>query len=130
MQRAERVVWSPAAEQDLRDIWAYYARVASPETADNLLREIDRAGEGVVKNPLVSRERNELIAGLHSVVVRPHVIFFRVRNANVEIVRVLHGRRDLPAFFKGSAIVGSTGVRDRHRNGRDDEAARRAAFTR
>lgn len=97
--RLPRVVWSPEADRDLLDIWAYYARVESPEVADNLLREIDRAGEAIGENPLLSRQRDELIAGLRSVVVRPHVIFFRIKNGAVEVVRVLHGRRDFPAIF-------------------------------
>jgi len=99
MPKAKRVVWSPAAERDLLDIWTYYARVASLEIADNLLREIDRVGEAIAKNPLLSRDRTELMAGLRSVVVRPHVMFFVVRNNAIEIARVLHGRRDLPAMF-------------------------------
>ena len=97
--RRPRVVWSPAADRDLLDIWAYYARVASPETADNLLREIDRVGEGIRENPLLSRQRDELLPGLRSVAARPHVIFFRIRGGALEVVRVLHGRRDFPAIF-------------------------------
>ena len=97
--RRRRVVWSPEADRDLLDIWAYYARVASPEIADNLLREIDRVGEGIGENPLLSRQRDELLPGLRSVIVRPHVIFFRIRDSVVEVIRVLHGRRDFPAIF-------------------------------
>ena len=97
--RRRRVAWSPEADSDLLDIWAYYARVASPEIADNLLREIDRVGEGIGENPLLSRPRDELVPGLRSVIVRPHVIFFRIKNGAVEVVRVLHGRRDFPALF-------------------------------
>ena len=97
--RRRRVVWSPEADSDLLDIWAYYARVASPEIADNLLREIDRVGEGTGENPLLSRQRDELLPGLRSVIVRPHVIFFRIKDSAVEVVRVLHRRRDFPALF-------------------------------
>ena len=97
--RRRRVVWSSEADSDLMDIWAYYARVASPEIADNLLREIDRVGQGIRENPLLSRQRDELLPGLRSVIVRPHVIFFRIRNGVVEVIRVLYGRRDFPAIF-------------------------------
>jgi toxin ParE1/3/4 len=37
--------------------------------------------------------------GLRSVAVEPHVIFYRVTRSAVEIVRVLHGRRDVEAVF-------------------------------
>ena len=99
MGATKRVIWSPAAEQDLLDIWAYYARVGSPTVADNLLRDIQRAGEAVAEHPLLSRDRRELLRDLRSVVVHPHVIFFRVRDDDMEIARVLHGRRDFPAIF-------------------------------
>src|SRR4051794_41387386 len=98
MAAAKRVIWSPAAEQDLLDIWAYYARVGSPSVADNLLRDIQRASETFAEHPLLSRDRSELLPGLRSVVVHPHVIFFRVHDDAVEVARVLHGRRDLPAI--------------------------------
>jgi toxin ParE1/3/4 len=99
MRSGKRIVWSPAAEQDLLDTWSYYARVGSPEIADNLLREIDRGADAVGQNPLLSRDRTELMAGLRSVIVRPHVIFFRIGDDAVEIARVLHGRRDFPTIF-------------------------------
>jgi toxin ParE1/3/4 len=97
--RRRRVIWSPEADKDLLDIWAYYARVASPEIADNLLREIDRIGDGIGENPLLSRQRDDLLPGLRSFIVRPHVIFFRIGDGAVEVVRVLHGRRDFPTIF-------------------------------
>jgi toxin ParE1/3/4 len=97
--RRRRVIWSPEADKDMLDIWAYYARVASPEIADNLLREIDRIGDGIGENPLLSRQRDDLLPGLRSFIVRPHVIFFRIGDGAVEVVRVLHGRRDFPTIF-------------------------------
>jgi plasmid stabilization system protein ParE len=75
MARARRVVWAPRAKQDLVDIWRYYARVASPEIADNILREIERVADPICRNPLARRLRKELGPGLRSVLVSPHTIF-------------------------------------------------------
>jgi len=36
-------LWSPAAQQDLTDIWSYFAKLASPEIADALLMELNAA---------------------------------------------------------------------------------------
>jgi len=36
---------------------------------------------------------------LRSVLVLPYVIFYRVMDSSVDIVRVVHGRRDLDAIF-------------------------------
>jgi toxin ParE1/3/4 len=99
MARARRVVWAPRAKQDLVDIWRYYARVASPEIADNILREIERVADAIGRNPLARRLRKELGLGLRSALVSPHTIFYRTLGAEVQIVRVLHERRDFPAVL-------------------------------
>lgn len=80
-------------------MWRYYARVASPDIADNILRGIERASEAIARNPLGRRSRDDLLAGLRSAVVSPHTMFFRVGDVDVEIVRVLHERRDIAETF-------------------------------
>ncbi len=58
-----RVVWAPRAKRDLLDVWRYYARVASPEIADKLLRDINQAGERMGDRPLSHRARDEIMRG-------------------------------------------------------------------
>jgi toxin ParE1/3/4 len=99
MPEAKRVVWAPVAKGDLGDIWRYYARVGSPEVADKLVSEIDRAGERLGRRYRLGRKRDELMHGLQSVIIHPHTIFYRVSDASVEIVRVLYERRDFPGIF-------------------------------
>ncbi|MFL5051392.1 MAG: type II toxin-antitoxin system RelE/ParE family toxin [Xanthobacteraceae bacterium] len=98
--RRRRVVWAPKAKQDLREVWLYYARVASPEIADKLVREIDGAGERLEQDALMWRARDEILPGLRSVVIHPYVVFYRLTDTNVEIARVLHGRRNFAAIFR------------------------------
>jgi plasmid stabilization system protein ParE len=50
-----RVVWAPKSKRDLRDVWRYYERVASPEIADKLLREINHAGQRLADEALMWR---------------------------------------------------------------------------
>ena len=97
-----RLVWSPGAENDLRDIWRYFVRVASREVADRLLREIRSAAEKARQHPLAWRARDEIMLGLRSILVHPYVVFYRVKEDAVEIVRVLHQRRNLPDMFSKS----------------------------
>ena len=94
-----RLVWSPGAENDLRDIWRYFVRVASREVADRLLREIRSATEKARQRPLAWRARDEIMPGLCSILVHPYIVFYRVKEDAVEIVRVLHQRRNLPDIF-------------------------------
>ncbi len=48
-------------------------------------------------NPFMGRARDELRAGYRSVVVGDYLLFYRVTDAEVIVVRFLHGSRDLPA---------------------------------
>jgi toxin ParE1/3/4 len=100
-KKRRRVVWAPRAKRDLRDVWRYYERVASPEIADTLLREINKAGERLAEQALMWRARDEVLPGLRSVLVHPYTIFYRVDDGVVEIVRVLHERRNFAAVFSG-----------------------------
>jgi plasmid stabilization system protein ParE len=43
------------------------------------------------------------MAGLRQVLVNPYIVFYRVTDRGVEIMHVLHGRRDLVSFFKGES---------------------------
>jgi toxin ParE1/3/4 len=97
--RKRIVIWSLEAEQDLFDIWAYLAAEASARTAEKYLRDIDRACQRIRIRPLSGRSRNEVMPGLRSVLVPPYVVFYRVTDFTVGIVRVVHGRRDLDALF-------------------------------
>ena len=49
-------IWSPEAEQDLIDIWGYWANHASDAVADKQLREIELE-ENENRKPLTQGER-------------------------------------------------------------------------
>jgi toxin ParE1/3/4 len=97
--KRRRVIWAPRAKRDLTDIWGYYARVASVDVANKLLREIDATARRLSDDALRWRARDEIMRGLRSALVHPYVIFYRVNNEAVEIARVLRGRRNFAAIF-------------------------------
>ncbi|MGV1013625.1 MAG: type II toxin-antitoxin system RelE/ParE family toxin [Methyloceanibacter sp.] len=96
----KKLVWAPKAKQDLRNIWDYFARVASAEIADKILHEIDQSASRLSSRPYLGRPRDEVMPGLRGVLVQPHTVFYRITNSNVEIVRVLHERRDFAAALR------------------------------
>lgn len=96
-------LWSPAAKQDLIDIWVYFAELASLEIADGLVTEITLATALIAENPHGWRERPELMRGIHGVPVHPYMIFYRVVDNLPEIVRVLHERRDSSQILSEAA---------------------------
>jgi toxin ParE1/3/4 len=97
------LIWSPAAEQDLLDIWRYFARVASPEIADALLHEIESAADRLRENPLLGRQRLDiapsLVGDLRAVRADPYSIFYRPPGTAIQIIRVLHERQDIPTIL-------------------------------
>jgi toxin ParE1/3/4 len=99
MADARRIVWAPRARQDLLEIWRYFARVGSIEIADRLLREFEQAGRRLSRHPFMGRPRSEIAPDLRSVLVHPHVVFYRVSDDAVQVARVLHQHRDLGAIF-------------------------------
>jgi toxin ParE1/3/4 len=89
---------SALAEKDLNDIWSYVAEDASLETADRLIDAVFDRFELLVEQPLMGRTRPEFGAGVRSIVVESHVIYYR-HEQDVLIARVLHGRRDQVAAW-------------------------------
>ena len=94
MKDSKAELWSPAAKQDLRGIYLYYARLASPDVAFNLLQEIERAVAHIADRRAEFRERDDIIPGMRGVSVRPYMVFYRIAHEGPQIVRVLHERQD------------------------------------
>ena len=91
--------WSPEAEQDLFDIWDYIWSAASAAVADKRLREIHHVCWLLGRSSELGKARDDVRAGLRSIPVDRHVVFYRITKEAIEIVRVLDERRDVEAIF-------------------------------
>ena len=92
MEREFRL--SAAAEQDLTDIWGYVADY-DETSADELIDQLIKRFLMLSNFQDAGRSREELAPGLRSFPVKQHVIFYRVIPAGIEVIRVLHGSRDM-----------------------------------
>ncbi|RYE93167.1 MAG: type II toxin-antitoxin system RelE/ParE family toxin [Oxalobacteraceae bacterium] len=90
------VLKTARAELDLDDIWFYIAS-RNVAAADRLLDDISHSSGQLAIQPLMGRGRGELALGLRSFPVARYVLFYRPVLAGIEIVRVLHSSRDIPA---------------------------------
>jgi toxin ParE1/3/4 len=87
------------ATDDLNQIADYYSD-KSPDYCDKLLAKLTRQFEMLVVIPKMGRARDELLPGMRFVVVQPYSIFYRVVGDDIEILRVIHGRRNItPRMF-------------------------------
>jgi toxin ParE1/3/4 len=94
-----RIIQSPAAQADIDEIAAYVSR----DSLEAALRLIDTFGEKfelLSDFPGAGPAREELGPGLRSFPVGNYVIFYRKLSDGIELVRVLHGARNLRKLFR------------------------------
>ena len=77
-----------------------YLEERSPAAAQRLAAAIDAQCELLSHVPLKGRPRDDLASGLRSVVVEKYLLFYRVTDAAVLVLRILHGRRDIDSIMK------------------------------
>lgn len=68
--------------------------------ADALLADIEALTVLLLDNPHLGRARPELADTLRNFPVGNYVLFYRLQAYGIELVRVLHGARDLPHEFQ------------------------------
>src|SRR5438105_610551 len=95
MKKRSRLITPPRVDRDLLDIWQFGAERWSPDTADQHLHKLKEAAEWLCEWPLSGKPRNELRRGLLSVVVKPHIIFYRIVSDDIQLIRVLHHGQDI-----------------------------------
>lgn len=86
------------AEEDLIEIWAYIAQ-DNPAAADRVLDDIEQRFHGLTDNPLMGRLRPDIAPELRYFTVGKYLILYRTVPDGIQIVRVIHGARDLPHLF-------------------------------
>ncbi|WP_117884201.1 type II toxin-antitoxin system RelE/ParE family toxin [Aureibaculum luteum] len=91
---------SKDADQDLDSIFDYTEKEHSFDQAIKYLSEIEETFFQIASSPNLGKERVELKRGIYSLQVNYHLVFYKIHSDHVLIVRVLHGRRDLPKFIK------------------------------
>ncbi len=95
----------PAADLDLDRLADYLAREASLDTALRFYDATRTTFEKIARMPGIGQKRdsaNPLLAGLRLCRVEgfeKHLVCYRSTNEGVEIIRVLHGARDIDSVL-------------------------------
>ncbi|MCC6546110.1 type II toxin-antitoxin system RelE/ParE family toxin [Candidatus Sumerlaeota bacterium] len=93
-----RVRFSPEALDDLENIYDYIAAV-NPAAALKIDQNLRAQIRAIGNNSGIGRYRQELSGQLRSLPKGNYVIFYSQKDSYIEIVRVLHGARDVEAMF-------------------------------
>ena len=94
--RVRRFRLAPEARQDIKEIWSYIAR-DSVEAAARVRQEIRDNCRRLAQHPYIGHERNDLSTreDVRFWPVYSYLIIYRPASRPLEILRVLHGERDV-----------------------------------
>jgi plasmid stabilization system protein ParE len=100
VSRRPRFVLTPQARADLLEIWTYIAE-DSPENADRVLERLHAAFTRLAEMPGMGHHREDLADARHRFwTVFSYVIAYRDQTSPLEIIAIVHGARQLEAFFQ------------------------------
>ncbi len=88
----------PLAAADIIEIWDYIAE-DSLAAADSWVDRLDHELGLLASQPSIGRARGELGRGIRSLPFGRYVIFYEPIDGGIDLVRVLHGGRDIDAVF-------------------------------
>jgi len=93
-----------AAERDIDEALAHYLDQGARQAALGFIDALERAYEHIARNPTSGSPRYAHAMDLPDLrswpLARyPHVVFYIERHDHIDVWRVLHGQRDIPAWL-------------------------------
>ncbi len=94
------IIKSPQYEQDIAEIWEHIAQ-HNADAADRVVVAIERSIELLSDFPGLGTPCPHLAPGLRRTLWQEYLIYYRLREGRLEVVRALHGRRNIvPSHFE------------------------------
>jgi toxin ParE1/3/4 len=94
------IVRTDRVDEDLIAIWLSIAGY-NPIAADHVLDAIESRWRQLAYHPYSGIARDEIAPGIRHLVVGQYLTLYRIHDDAVQIVRVLHGRRDISSEAVG-----------------------------
>ncbi len=92
----KRLIVAESAHKDLQTIHDFIAK-DNAVAADRWIDQLVKNFETVSAQPGIGKRRDDLKRGFRSITEGDYIIFYRIQKStdSIEIVRVVHGKRDL-----------------------------------
>lgn len=90
--KAKSVVLSSRAEADIDAIASYSKEKWGTGRAEVYLRKLEEDLTLLARTPLVGRSCDSIRPGLRRFEIESHVVFYRIYETQIRVVRVLHQR--------------------------------------
>ena len=94
-----RYVINVLASQDLNEIADYFAE-NNIEAGERFFQAFNRKCQQLVAFPNSGKSYESIRPGLRGLSFEKYIIFYRILEDGIEILRVISGRRDFPSMFE------------------------------
>ncbi|MEM7553586.1 MAG: type II toxin-antitoxin system RelE/ParE family toxin [Cyanobacteria bacterium P01_A01_bin.84] len=94
-----RYVINILAAQDLKEIADYFT-INSVEAGEKFFRQFERRCQQLINFPGMGRNYKEIRPYLQGLPIDGYIIFYRILDDGIEILRVINARRDLLYAFE------------------------------
>ena len=86
---------TPAADQDLVDIFVYTQNHWGKKQAIQYLNELEQGFLALAQGSNLGQARPEICEGYKAFYINKHIVFYRFYQKQLEIIRILHQRMDI-----------------------------------
>ncbi|MBI4124955.1 MAG: type II toxin-antitoxin system RelE/ParE family toxin [Deltaproteobacteria bacterium] len=86
--------FTPAAIRDLTEIYDFIAE-DNTMAASRQLDAFEEKCQLLADSPGIGRKREDLANDLRSFPIGSYIIFYRLQNTHIQIIRILHAARDI-----------------------------------
>ena len=85
-----KVIWSPAAQVDLDDIWEHSFEHWGLDQADDYIEGIRRMAAKIVAEHVQRRRCDHIRQGYFKATVGSHILFYVIVDTDIDVKRILH----------------------------------------
>ena len=96
----KRYLINVLASLDLNEITDYYFTTNNIEAGERFFQDFSRRCQQLVNFPNLGRSYIEIRPNLRGLPLDGYIIFYRLLEDGIEILRVVSGRRDIPSLFQ------------------------------
>ena len=84
----------PKAIEDLESIYLYSAREFGTKRTDDYMHALEDSFKYLAEDPLLARNCDYISQDLRAFNIGSHVIFLKIKNYGISIIRILHQSMD------------------------------------